>query len=306
VRTVQDRRADRRSKFATLCADSGHFLRQIELDKITPSHFSNFGGAEMPSRIGHIMSRLLASVLFALALTSSATLADELHVLSGGGAQGALQAVIPEFERATGHQVRPTFVHVNVVQQKLAAGEKTDLIFLPVPLIARVEKTLPLHSEGRVALARVGIAVIIRKGTTAPDISTPDAVRKMLVSAHTIEFPPENGPVGGHLARVIEKLGVAEAVKPKLIIKAAIDGGAQLVAEGKADLAMQLLSEVQSANGITVVGMLPPDLQNFVVYGSAIPASNDEPEAALAFVKFLSEPNKKDVWKSAGFELVGH
>jgi molybdate transport system substrate-binding protein len=261
----------------------------------------------MLSRISHIKAHPLASALFALALTPSATLAnaDEIRVLSGGGAQGVLRAVIPEFERATGHQVRPTFAHVNVVQQKLAAGEKADLIFLPAPLIARVEKTLPLRSGGRVALARVGIAVIIRKGTTAPDISTPEAVRQMLVNAQSIEFPPENGPVGGHLARVIEKLGIADAVKPKLVIKAAIDGGAQLVADGKADLAMQLLSEVQSADGITVVGMLPPDLQNFVVYGSAIPASNDKPDAALAFVKFLSDPNTKDVWKAAGFELMG-
>lgn len=261
----------------------------------------------MSSRIGHIRSRPLASVIFALTLTSGATLAnaDEIRVLSGGGAQGALKAVIPEFERATGHQVRPTFAHVSVVQQKLAAGEKADLIFLPVPLLARVADTLPLRSEGRVALARVGIAVIIRKGMTAPDISSPDAVRKMLVNAQSVEFPPENGPVGAHLARVIEKLGVAEAVKPKLVIKAAIDGGAQFVADGKVELAMQLLSEVQSANGITVVGMLPTDLQNFVVYGSAIPASNDKPEAALAFVKFLSDPNKKDVWRAAGFELMG-
>jgi molybdate transport system substrate-binding protein len=254
-----------------------------------------------------VFAHPLASAVFALALTSSATLAiaDEIRVLSGGGAQGALQAAIPEFEKATGHQVRPTFAHVNVVQQKLSAGEKTDLIFLPVPLIARVEKTVTLRSEGRVALARVGIAVIIRKGTTPPDISTSDAVRQMLLKAQSIEFPPENGPVGGHLARVVEKLGVAEAVKPKLIIKAAIDGGAQLVADGKADLAMQLLSEVQSANGITVVGMLPPALQHFVVYGSAIPASNDKPKAALAFVKFLADPNKQAVWKAAGFELIG-
>src|SRR5262249_2932349 len=67
---------------------------------------------------------------------------------------------------------------------------------------------------------------------------------------------------------------------------------------------MQLLSEVQSANDITVVGLLPPNLQNFVVYDTAIPAYNDKPEVALAFVKFLSEPNKKGFWKAAGFELM--
>ena len=98
---------------------------------------------------------------------------------------------------------------------------------------------------------------------------------------------------------MIEQLGIAEAVRPKLVIKAAIDGGAQLAAEGEVDVAMQLLSEVQSAKDITVVGLLPPGLQSFVVYGAAIPAYNDKPGAALAFVKFLSEPNKKDLWHRA-------
>lgn len=102
---------------------------------------------------------------------------------------------------------------------------------------------------------------------------------------------------------MIEQLGIADAVRPKLVIKAAIDGGAQLVAEGKVDLAMQLLSEVQSAKDIAVVGLLPSALQSFVVYGTAIPAYNEKPEPAIAFVKFLSEPNKKDFWRAAGFEL---
>lgn len=250
--------------------------------------------------------RLIASILSVLVLSVVATVAnaDEIRVLSGGGPQVALRAVIPEFEALTGHLVHPTFAHVSVIQQNLAAGEKTDLILLPVPLIAAAEKSVALRPEGRIVFARVGIAVIVRKGTTLPDISTPDAVRKMLLDVRSIEFPPPNGPAGSHLAGMIEQLGIAEAVRPKLVIKAAIDGGAQLVAEGKVDVAMQLLSEVQSAKDTTVVGLLPAGLQNFVVYGAAIPAYNDKPEAALAFVKFLSAPDKKDLWKTAGFELI--
>ena len=249
-----------------------------------------------------------AALLSALVLSATPTRAsaDEVRVFSGGGPQAALRAVIPQFEGATGHRINPTFAHVSVIQQKLAAGEKADLILLPVPLIAATEKALALRPEGRIVFARVGIAVIIRKGATLPDISNQNAVRKMLIDARSIELPPPNGPAGSHLARMIEQLGIAEAVRPKLVIKAAIDGGAQLVAEGKVDVAMQLLSEVQSANDITVVGLLPPDLQNFVVYGTAIPADNDKPEAALAFVKFLSEPNKKDFWNAAGFELISN
>jgi molybdate transport system substrate-binding protein len=253
-----------------------------------------------------VRGRLATSLVGAIVLSVTATIAnaDEIRVLSGGGPQVALRAVIPEFERMSGHQIHPTFAHVSVIQQKLAAGEKADLILLPISLIAATEKVLALRPEGRIEFARVGIAVIVRKGATLPDISTADAVRKMLLDARSIEFPPTNGPAGNHLAHMIEQLGIAETVRPKLVIKAAIDGGAQLVAEGKVDIAMQLLSEVQSAKDTTVVGLLPLGLQGFIVYGAAIPASNNKPGAALAFVKFLSEPDKKDFWKAAGFELT--
>jgi molybdate transport system substrate-binding protein len=259
----------------------------------------------MTQTIG-IGGRLMAALLSILVLSATASLAkaDEIRLLSGGGPQVAVRAIIPEFEGKTGHRVQPTFVHVSVVQQKLTAGEKADLILLPVPLIAAVEKTLPLRSEGRVVLARVGIAVIVRKGATVPDISTPDAVRKMLIDAQSIEVPPANGPAGAHLARMIEQLGIAEVVRPKLVIKAAIDGGAELVADGKVDLAMQLVSEVQSAKDIVVAGLLPSALQSYVVYGAAIPTYNDKPEPAISLLKFLSAPNKKESWRAAGFELL--
>ena len=237
-------------------------------------------------------------------MAAKVTNADEIRVLSGGGPQEAVRAVTPEFEKATGHQVRATFALVTVIQQKLAGGEKADLILLPVALIAASEKSLPLRSEGRAVLARVGIAVIVRKDAAPPDISTSDAVRKILLDARSIAFPPPNTPVGSHLARMIEQLGIADAVRPKLVIRAAIDGGAGLVADGKADLGMYLLSEIQSAKDIQAVGLLPSALQNFVVYGAAIPVYNEKPEAAVAFVKFLSNPNKKDFWKAAGFELI--
>lgn len=91
----------------------------------------------------------------------------------------------------------------------------------------------------------------------------------------------------------------------KRIIRAAISGGGELVANGEADVGLYLVSEVQTIKGISVVGLLPPALQSFVVYGTAIPAYNATPQAALAFVKYLSEPAKGERWKAGGFELLG-
>jgi molybdate transport system substrate-binding protein len=160
-----------------------------------------------------------------------------------------------------------------------------------------------LQSVGRTVLARVGIGVVAREGTR-PDISTPDAVRKALLDARSIAVPLPSTPSGAHFERLIAQFGIADMVRPKLIVKAAIDGGAELVAKGDADLGIYLLSEVQSVKGITVLGLLPSALQDFVTYGSAIPAENAKPEPAAAFVKFISDAAQAQAWKAAGFELV--
>ena len=247
---------------------------------------------------------IVGPTLAVMLLVGNASSAD-IRVFSGGAPQAALRHIAPEFERATGHRLEFTFQLVTEIQRKLAAGEKADVILLPVPLIAATERSLPLRTEGRIVLARVGIGVIVRQGTAPPDISTAEAVRKMLLNARAIAWSDSSTPVGGHLDRAIAQLGIADEVRPKLIIRAAIQGGAELVAKGEADFGFYLVSEVQTAKGITMVGLLPPPFQSFVVYGTAVPAYNAMPEAALAFVKFISDPTKSERWKAAGFELVG-
>jgi molybdate transport system substrate-binding protein len=250
--------------------------------------------------------RMLAFLMctFALFVSARSAPAEEIRVFSGGAPQNVLRSIAPEFEKATGHKVNFTFALVTVIQQKLTAGEKADLILLPVPLIAATEKTLPLRVEGRSPLARVGIGVIAREGAVVPDISSQEKVRKLLLSAQKIAFPEPNTPSGAHLQRVLEQLGVTEAVQPKLQIKAAIDGGPDLVAKGEADVGMYLMSEVQTSKGLKIAGLLPQSLQSFVVYGTAIPAANATPEPALAFIKFISEAGKGEAWQNGGFEMM--
>ena len=127
---------------------------------------------------------------------------------------------------------------------------------------------------------------------------------KLLLEARSVAFPDPGTPSGSHLARVIAQLGISAAMQPKLIHKGAIRGGGELVANGEADVGLYLVSEVQTIKGVSVAGLLPPALQSFVVYSAAIPAYNATPDAALSFIRFVSEPGKGERWKAAGFELV--
>jgi molybdate transport system substrate-binding protein len=246
------------------------------------------------------MSWLLAALGISLAASAGAA---EIRVYSGGAPQVALKVLAPEFERATGHKLAFTYAVVGEIRKRLEAGEKADVILLPVPLLNALEKGGALRPDSRRALARVGIGVIVREGAPQPDISSADSVRKALLDARSIAYSdPKLTPGGKHLAGMIAKLGIAEVVGPKSILKNAIDGGAALVASGEVELGMFLVSEVQSMKGITVVGLLPTQLQNYVAYAGAVAAGSSLEEPAQAFLKFLTDPANQTHWKAAGFE----
>lgn len=248
----------------------------------------------------------LAPMLAAsLAIPFSAKAAD-IRVYSGGAPQVAMKVLAPEFERTTGHKLAFTYAVVGQIRKRLEAGEKADVILLPVPLMNALEKSGAIRPDSRRMLPRVGIGVIVREGAPQPDISSAEGVRKALLDARSIAYAdPKLTPGGKHLAGMIGKLGIAESVGPKTVFKNAIDGGAALVASGEVELGMFLVSEVQSMKGITLVGLLPSQLQNYVAYAGAVAAGSSSEEPAQVFLKFLTDPANQAHWKAAGFEPLG-
>jgi molybdate transport system substrate-binding protein len=87
--------------------------------------------------------------------------------------------------------------------------------------------------------------------------------------------------------------------------KSAISGGAELIANGDVDIGLYLLSEVLTVKGVAVAGMLPPAMQNYIVYAGAVLADSASPDAALEFIKFLADPSKQGQWQTTGFESIG-
>jgi molybdate transport system substrate-binding protein len=250
--------------------------------------------------------RSLAVMLGAWFAASSAATAAEIRVYSGGAPQAALKVLGPEFEQASGHKLTFTYAVVGEILKRLQAGEKADVILLPVQLMSSLEKAGTVRPESRSLVARVGTGVIVREGASAPDISSPDALRKALLEARSIVYPdPKLTPGGKHLTAVLAKLGIGEAVRSKITFRNAIDGGITLVANGDAELGLFLVSEIAPAKGIALIGLLPAELQNYVVYAGAVAADTGAAEAGAAFLEFLTDPANQARWKTAGFEPAG-
>jgi molybdate transport system substrate-binding protein len=226
----------------------------------------------------------------------------EIHMFSGGAPQGVLSALLPMYERSSGHSVVATYEIVSRIQERVISGERPDLILLPEQLLAEAGRTVPFRLEGRRVLARTCIGVIVSHNADHPDLSDEVGVRSLLRRAKAIALADPRTPSGRHLDRLLVRLGLTDELRGRLIRTGAIHGGGELVASGKADLGLYLLSEVQHINGVRVVGSLPPALQQHVVYATAIPASDRSPEAALSLIRFLTAPDNAMHWKDGGFE----
>jgi molybdate transport system substrate-binding protein len=245
-------------------------------------------------------------MLAALTMTDKSISAAEISVMSGGAPQEALAVLTPQFEKQTGHAVKYSFAVITALKQRLDAGEKADMVLLPVPVIEAYVKAGKMRADGWAALGNIGVIVIVKQGAPLPDISTPDSFRKALLDARSVvHATPTATPSGAHMAKVIEQLGIADAMQKKVVHRPALDGGVDLVAKGEADIGMYPASEVAHVKGITLVGPLPAALQLNIVYGAAVTADNASPEPALAFVKFLSDPANRIHWKDAGFDPPG-
>jgi molybdate transport system substrate-binding protein len=232
----------------------------------------------------------------------SPSMAAEISVMSGGAPKEALAILIPQFEKRTGHDVKVTYAVISALQQKLAAGERPDMVLLPTSAIADLAQAGTLKSDGSAPFGTIRVMAIVKEGAPHPDISTPDAFRGALVAARAIVYSPPTTPSGMHMARIVDELGIANGIKDKVTYRAALDGGVAVVATGAADIGIFQSSEVVNVKGVSELGPLPDALQLKLFYGGAVTAANPNPEPALAFIKFLAAPKNKGVWKEAGFD----
>ena len=241
-----------------------------------------------------------------LALTGSPAAAADISVFSSGAPSAVLKTLAVAFAHDTGNQVQFTVGTPGDLQNKLAAGATPDLVVAPAPVIERLEQAGTLKAGSRVDLARVGIGVVVRGGAPQPDISTVDGVRAMLLAAKSIVHtsPEGSGFAGKAVARMIEQMGIADAVKPKLTVMQAIDGGVDLVAQGKAEVGLFNISEILPVQGVALVGPLPASVQNCIVFAAALHAGSRSAGPAQTFVKFATNPNMRAQWSAGGLESM--
>ena len=247
----------------------------------------------------------VAMVLMAAGAPRGAA-AAEIKVLTAGAFKQVLLVLVPDFEKQTGHKVVLENDTVGALTKRIEGGEAFDLAVLTPAAVNDLSTKGKFVAGSRTNLGRVGVGVVVKEGAPKPDISSVDAFKKTLLAAKSVAYidPAAGGSSGIYVAGLLDKLGVAADVKPKAKL---IPGGAvaEHIARGEAEIGIHQISEILPVKGITLVGPLPADIQNYTVYAAGLGANAKESEAAKALLKTLSGPAAADVLKSKGMEPAG-
>ena len=211
-----------------------------------------------------------------------------------------LAELAPEYGRTTGTSVAIESIGGVDAARRVRAGEAFDVVFLADDTIASLESEGRIVRGTRVAVATSGVAVAVRAGAAAPDISTGEAVRKAILAASSIGY--STGPSGVYLARLFSQWGIEEAIRPRLVQPPSGTPIGALVASGQVALGFQQLSELIHMAGIRVVGTLPAEIQVTTTFSGGVCAASAQHEAARAFLAFIASADTAEAKRRHGME----
>ena len=244
--------------------------------------------------------RVIFAILWLLASTAGVAAAD-LKLLTTTTYQPVVQVLLPEFEKRTGHKVTVETDTASHLAERMEAGEPFDVVVMTARVLEPYLGNRVIASSVK-AVARAGIGVAVKQGTSLPDIAGISAFRNALLDARAIAYidPASGASSGLYLDWLFERLGIADQIKAKAVL---VRGGGPVtekLVSGDADIGLQQRSELVDVPGIVLVGPIPLELQNYTLYSGGISVGSRNRGAAEALLQMLADPKNAPLLKKLG------
>jgi molybdate transport system substrate-binding protein len=225
--------------------------------------------------------------------------AAEIKMMISNALKSSMEELTPQYEKASGDKLVITFGAANELKASIEKGEAVDLAILTTATADDLVKAGKLNPAGRTDIARAGAGIAARKGAPKPDISTTEGFKRAMLDAKSIAYV-EAGATAPYFKGLLDRLGIADQVKPKLKPQPTSNPAAKAVANGEAELGITQISEILPYAGAELVGPMPPEIQLYTVYPAALAADTKQAEGAKAVIKFLTGPAAITVFKAKG------
>jgi molybdate transport system substrate-binding protein len=225
-----------------------------------------------------------------------------MRVLCTNGLKTVMLDLAPAFERTSGTKLVITWGSTNGLMKELETGASGDLAILTAETVDDLIKRGKVVAGSRIDLARSGIGIAVRKGASKPDIGTPDALKHALLAAKSVAHS-KTGLSGIYFPTVLARLGIADAMKSKIVMPEPGNPVGEVVAKGDAEIGVQQISELLPVAGIDIVGPLPAELQKITIFSAGLLVGAKDPDTAKALVKFVAAESPP-LLKAKGLEAA--
>jgi molybdate transport system substrate-binding protein len=234
--------------------------------------------------------------------------AAEIKVLASGALKGALSRLLTDFQESSGHTVIIEYGPAGAIVGRIEQDNAADVVIVSRPQLQKLEGNLKIAPGSPLNIAGISLGVAVRKGAPKPDVSTVDAFKNALLAARSVGYrDPRTGSTSGiYTASLLKRLGIAEDLKPKLVLdKTEGDVPENVflsVARGEVELQIGQISEIIISPGVDLAGPLPAEIQKTTLMAAGIATTSKAPDAAKAFITFISSPAAVAVLKANGLE----
>jgi molybdate transport system substrate-binding protein len=239
---------------------------------------------------------------FFIGLLNGAAQGGEVTLLSSAAIKPVIDALGPEFERASGHKLIARFELTPAVKTQIEEGAAFDVAIANPPHIEDLMKQGKVAAGTRADIARFGVGVAVRAGGARPDVSSADALKRTLLGAKSVAYVGA-GTSGVFFRDLLEKLGITDAMKDKLR-PGGIGPSLTAVANGETDIAVMPVPLILANSGVVLAGPMPAALQENIDMTAGIGSAAKDPAAAQALIRFLMAPEATAVVKAKGYERV--
>jgi molybdate transport system substrate-binding protein len=233
-------------------------------------------------------------------LLSHAAAAADITVLAAGATRDTCLDLFPSFEKESGHHVVAIWAAAPDIRKRLAAGEIYDVVVTAAPEIEALIKQGKIVPGSEADLMKTAVGVAVKAGMQKPDLRSAESLKQALLAAKSIGHSA--GSSGVYVKSLLERLGIAEQVKAKVVEAPPGVRVGTLIAKGDVEIGLQQASELIHEPGIDYVGLLPAEIGNVTVYTAGIHGNARAPAAAKELIKYLSSPAALPAIKAHGME----
>jgi molybdate transport system substrate-binding protein len=236
--------------------------------------------------------------------------AAEIKVLSSGSLKSALSRLLPDFQTSSGHAATIEYGPAGAIVGRIERGDAADVVIVSRSQLQKLASNGRVVPGSFVNIAGIALGVAIRKGAPKPDLGDVEAFKRALRAARSVGYrdPVTGSTSGTYTAGLLERLGIAEELKPKLVLDRSEGDVPEnvflAVARGEVEMQIGQITEIAIAPGVELAGPLPREIQNTTVLAAGITTASKAPDAAKAFIGFISSPAAIAVLNASGFQPV--